>query len=730
MSSMNWKIIRKNRYIKNLFTDKHFILTVMAIILSWSLIYLVFFYKPVYKSKASVLIKDNSNQSYVTAQTDESSDIRTLTATGNPILNQIEILNSHELSRIVSTEIIKKHPDFKNKIKNQEKLTKQILKVKNKIGTDTIDITLVWDNPELAKEFLQATLEEYKSINLNINKEIKTNRRKYIDQKIDEIESKLYEVRNQIKNYKQGRLAINLDEESKSLIEQKANFINRLENNKAYTESAISTFRELQKQLSMETNEAINAVALGADNKNLSDLRATLDQATQQYDFDSIKMTQTNPKMVALKLKIEKIESQIQNQITLTLGKKSKSNQISIYDSVRTKLVSDLATAQTNLISLQAEKRSIESTLTEINNLQSQIPVTKFTLDNLEQEEQNLSTAYNELRKKQIEAKIKEAETVSNLVIIDSPTLPDSTSFPNQFHIIFLASILGVSLGVILSIIKTNIEDICYGVDSIEEATKIPVLGGVPWLEDNNSQINQAIRKFAYKNILSSFIIKCYKRNANVITFTSTALEKANSQTVYSFALELKKQGHSVAIVDADFRKPTLFKNASIPESECKELSELIAEVDKSIRNNVLIDGRLLLNTFNQDKNGICILANNNEIYDPYEYFGTNGFITIIKTLKENFNWVLVNAPSAAIAPEFLIISNISDGVVLLANLKATYSVLNKIARTVKESDIPIIGTIIREQDSDFEKNLTEYINQNSNNKQSYVTDENEKQVI
>ena len=181
----------KNRYVKNFRKDKNFILAIIAITFGWSVIFLFTFYNPVYKSHAKVLIKDISNQSYLMSGENNMSDLKTLTTAGNPILNQMEILNSNELSRILYNDINKIYPNEVKKVKNPDLFLKKILKAKNKYGTDTIEISLVWKNPYLAQDFLKIALNEYENINLNINKEIKTNRRKYIEQKLVEVDDKL-----------------------------------------------------------------------------------------------------------------------------------------------------------------------------------------------------------------------------------------------------------------------------------------------------------------------------------------------------------------------------------------------------------------------------------------------------------------------------------------------------------------------------------------------------------
>ncbi len=56
-------------------------------------------------------------------------------------------------------------------------------------------------------------------------------------------------------------------------------------------------------------------------------------------------------------------------------------------------------------------------------------------------------------------------------------------------------------------------------------------------------------------------MIKCYKGQKKVLTFTSSSLKKSQPTITYQIAKRLRKSGHSVVIIDSDFRIPTAFKS-------------------------------------------------------------------------------------------------------------------------------------------------------------------------
>ncbi|MEI8388560.1 MAG: Wzz/FepE/Etk N-terminal domain-containing protein [bacterium] len=696
--------LNKSRYIRNFGKDKKLIVIITIIILIWSLIYLMIFYKPSYKSIAKIWIKDLTGQEFVTSL-GHQNPLASLNSAQNPLLTQIEILKSNQLQDFVYNYRLKK------KSKTKPLNSDDLIDVKNKEGTDILSITLTCNDPKEAQDLLNASLKEYDNINLLINRKIRTTRRKYIDLKLDEIEKKLYETRNKIKLFKSANLAISIDEESIKLVDQKIATSSKLEDVTADINNTASSIVELENKLSLKAGEALDAVALGSGNQSLIKLREDLNTSIQQYEFDSSKLAETNPKMIAQKNKIAAINSQIKDQIKLSLGKYAKNKGINIFDSVREQLVENLITAQTKLIGLHSEKNSINNSITKINSEQSKMPEKMFTLDNLQQEERTLGRAYDELREKQIEARIKEAEAVSNIIVIDSSTLPEGASFPSRNHVLIISLLLGIISGFSISILKTLLEDVCDDVEEIEQITETSTIGTIPWLKYHIlSEPSEFIHKIAYNNIVSNLMIKCYKNNNKVLVFTSSSLKKPQSSVLYYLACRLKKLGHSVAVIDSDFRIPTLLKDAAIEHKVKTNLSDLILSLETKFRTTKTVDAQEVLNALVEDEKGIKHLGNKEMVFEPYEFFGTSSFESLVGILKAEFDWVLIDTGAAHITPEFLIISRLSDGVILFVNKTITYTILKNITKTLKNAGIPIIGTIVRESESKLENEYKKYL--------------------
>lgn len=695
---MNYNNTYINRIFKRLLADKKLLISIFIIVFFWIVIYLIVFYEPRYESKATVMLSDTSTPTFLTSIEGEAS----FSNKSNETLTQIEILRSYQLSQYLKKYIQEKYPKALKKNMTDEKFFVKLrkhLNAKSRLATDIINISFTWDNPEMAQELLTEILKEYKRVNLNFNRQIQTDKRKYIDEILVQGEERLNTVREKIASYMKDNLAISIDEESIRLVNQNINFKTRLEMTNASIQRYSSTINNIKSKLGLSTEDAINAVALGADNKSLALLREKLDEYQQNLAFESIKLAPTNPKIVALKKQIDAVNKQIQDQIVLSIGKNTKISKVSIYDPVRTKLVLDLVDAQTEYSSLVAEKRSLEKSLREIIENQSLIPDKKYTLDDLQQEEKNLSLAFDELKKKQIEARIKEAEISSNIIIIDPPAFSKKQSFPTILHIILLGIVFSFVLTIVVSILKTIVEDVCEGVDEIETTTGKKILGILPWYADNQD-IGDKIKvdELSYENILSNLLIKNYTTNAKVLTFSSNSIKKYNSTVVYKLASKLNNLGHSVVVIDSDLRNPNLYKDARLDLSYKREFSDLILEIESKLRKKIKVQDEVILESLSKDENGLSVLSNLNPVNNSYDYFVGNAYSLIIETLRENFDWVLIDTPTVVLAPEVFVIAKKSDSFILITTIKVTYSHLKRIVTDLQEAKINFIGSIIRDK--------------------------------
>lgn len=710
---MNLEEFGRNRFIRNFAKDKWLIFASAGTVALFAVAYVALLYKPAFSSDAKVWIKDTSTRSYISASPDSPGYLDSLTSSGNPLMTQSEILTSREMENYLADYVMKEEARLnKGKVIHHRGDTSGIIKVKTEPNTDILQVQLKWDEPVMAKTLLNAALSKLDDTNLAINRQIHGKKRSYIEDQLKDIQTKLLAVREQIKQYQSGNNAVDVDTQTQELVKLKSQLTAQLETALAAHKAHATNSANLQRQLNMTPRMALQAVAMGSGNETMTKMRTDLATLKQQYAHDSIKLAPTNPQLVALKQQIDALEKQLSAESIQTSGSTDTKN-VRIYDNVRSNLAQMMNEFQARSAAMGTEAASLRAAIAKVDASLKAIPQSKFTLTGLQEEEKALALAYDEMRKKQIEIQIKEAETPSNVFIVDSPSLPKRASFPTGLHIVLLSALLGLGAGMGLSVAKTSQEDLCEGAEAVEEATRSKVLGIIPWLDASDRDAEQSVfvrNELAAKHIISNMRIEASKHEAQVIGFTSSALGKPKAGGAYYLAQCMEALGQSVVFIDADLR-PSHLAEAIVDGGSGLDLTDLILSVDLKLRSGQVVYPEEIMSGLMRDANGVYLAMNRNAVANGFDYFASKGFRHIVNVLKEQFDWVFIDTPPALIAPEFMAISPISDGVVLFADKNVTYQTLRKISAKVHEAQVPFIGTIAREENGRLEMEHEIYSN-------------------
>ncbi len=705
---MKIEAFQQNRFARNLIRDRWLIGASAGVMTVFSVLYVLTIYKPAYESEAKVWIKDTTTRSYLSESGNQPGYLSPLTQAGNPLMTQAEILKSKEMAAYLSHFVAQHQLKSQwGKTLNGRPNTWELIEVKTEPNTDVLQVSLKWNNPQLAREMLQAALRKLDETNLVFNRQIYTQKREYVDQQLKGIVKSLLAVRERIKQFQAGNMTVDIDAQTQELVRLKSQLTAQLASVQAARRNSMGNASALQRHLAMNPGQALRAVALGSGNENLVKMRTDLALLKQQYAKDGIKLAVTNPTMQAARAQIQALETQVRREIQQTTGRSSVNGPL-IFDSVRSQLVQDLAASSARSVGLNSEADSLVSAIQQVDAALREIPQNRYVLTGLKEEEQALALAYDELRKMQIETQIKEAETPSNVFVVDTPSVPLKQSFPTGTHLIVLSMLMGLGVGAGLSVFKTNVEDRCEGADAVSAVTQGKILGVIPWLEEppeqrgGQEQSMFALNDMACKHIIGNLRIHTSQTGANAIAFTSSALEKPQAGGAYHLAQCMSRLGQTVAFIDAGCRPSGLARFLEEP-TDFHDLSDLILATDLKLRSGQPVYPDEVMRALGQDVNGVYLALNRRPLQNAYDYFASRGFRHILNVLKGEFDWVFIDTPAGAIAPEFMAIAHISDGVVLFVDREATFKALKSITDKVRAADVPLLGSIVREENRQLE---------------------------
>ncbi len=440
---LNWQ-----RYVLLIKFHWRFLLMCLAGGLVFGLILNLLILHPTFSSHGKLLIKGGSTPTYVT-QLENDQEVRALTTNGNPLLTQIEVLNSQQLAeqviaRMKSTVGPKKLKEYQQRFEdffNPESLA-QIVSLKNPASTDVITLKVGTLDRDFSQLVVDNYMNAYRDFLEGINRESLHQRGHYIQEQIAVTEAKLKDVRRQLMSFREANNTVDLPNEAAVNIQQ----ISDLESQRISLDSQISakqgTVNRLRHLLGMSSSQGIRSVALGM-NSNLADTQKALNAAMQEYQTLSVKYTDENPTMQALKTKIDEIRSQMAKETKQTVG--SGGNiQNKIADPVRTNMVGELAAAEADLQGLRAQRAALAADLGRVKSRIQRLPAKQFQISELQDTERVLSDMVNMLRQKAAEAQFQASDQLSNVVVIQSATRPIKADFPRPKHVLFLMGFLGL----------------------------------------------------------------------------------------------------------------------------------------------------------------------------------------------------------------------------------------------------------------------------------------------
>ncbi|MDD3149374.1 MAG: Wzz/FepE/Etk N-terminal domain-containing protein, partial [Candidatus Gastranaerophilales bacterium] len=569
-----FQLIRKNINLISVFA-----LTGLVVGILYSLIV----FKPLYKSTSRLLIKDAMPTTFI-SELNMVSPVSTLMKNANPTLTQMEIILSESLARKVWEQISEKYK-FKNSESVGIKLMQDAISINNPVGTDILEITATWKTPQIAQDIAKFYEQEYINLNIENAKKSIGQSKNSINKEFDEAQINLQVTREQIKNFRQSFSTVNIMMESENIVTQLAELENRYSEVASDAAAAADRRNSIAKNLGIEWDDAISSVAIG-HNDNFNTLQRRLGESQEELAVLSTKYASTHPAMIALDARIANIKEKLAEQIKLTIGNKEGVNPIIISDPVRTGMLEELSANEAEYRGLVAQSNILNNVINNLQRRRAEIPKKQLALANLTQEEANWTNVVNALKAKQIEAQIKESEIISNIGIIDSPSLAKFAAFPTRSHVALMFGLLGALLGIFGTIIEYLIKNVYDSAEEISEELKVPLLGAIPWIERESyyePETSLAIDdvssfySLAYQKTIANIGLKGFQNNVKTLMFTSTEYSKTRSTILMNTAIGLSKAGYSVAIIDADFRTPSIHQEFKISnDTSLYSLSRLL----------------------------------------------------------------------------------------------------------------------------------------------------------
>lgn len=410
-----------------------------------------------------------------------------------------------------------------------------------------------------------------------------------------------------------------------------------------------------------------------------------------------------------------------QSETTLYVQPKVNSNEVD-YQGILTnqRMVKTYAQIikSRKIINKVIEQLNITSTYDEIINglTISASDDTQMIKVSYKSEDKNLAaTVPNTIATTFIE-EIQEDMEVMNIVVIDEAITSDEPVEPKTTLNLIMGIGLGLMIGIVLSFLIESMNNKIKTHEDVKRYLKIKTLGVIP----HNSIDNEIPdKKKVYVNpnhvnikILTdptsivSESIRMIRTNLNfldmkLINVTSTMPSEGKSEVITNLAASFAMLDKKVLIIDCDLRKPKIHKNFGLARNY---------GVSDIVLSRGTLNYKQAIQIYKKNDVRLDVLTAGSKISNPSELINSEGFARLLRTVKEDYDLVLIDCPPISTMTDGVLVSKLADGTVYVIESDRTdYSVVANCIEELKENKAFILGAVLTKVDVKKEKKIYGY---------------------
>ncbi len=255
----------------------------------------------------------------------------------------------------------------------------------------------------------------------------------------------------------------------------------------------------------------------------------------------------------------------------------------------------------------------------------------------------------------------------ATLQIYEKPFKP--TAHDPQLSLLYFAvigGIVGFAAAFIAILIANATRDTVQSSDDVQVKLDSKLLGTVFTVRSKSKKNTDPVLLITDRSLGFSFIESykairtrvetlCARKDYKTILVTSAGANEGKTTFSLNLALSLSQNGKSVLLIDADMRKPTLYRflNLNIPKGH--DLASVICgKTDLSDAIKYV------------EKYSLFILSSIEPNSEPTELLSSQQMNKIVKAARKEFDYVIIDTAPAAVVTDATILSNFADACIMV----------------------------------------------------------------
>lgn len=260
----------------------------------------------------------------------------------------------------------------------------------------------------------------------------------------------------------------------------------------------------------------------------------------------------------------------------------------------------------------------------------------------------------------------------NNIIIsvISSPFLPTSVSNPSAslaYSLVF--GVVGALICTLLILLISFMRDTVKNPSDVDDMLECPLFGVVYHVNKKKSKIalendglllTNPLIDYTFRNSFSEIAIKLESiqrtKGVKSIVVTSVAENEGKTTIIVNIAISLASMDKKVVIVDSDLKLPAVYK--FFGQIDIKPENDIYSYISgKTDYESVVMHDKIT---------GVSVVCGKSKHYNSAKALGKENYRDLLKRLRDDFDFVLVDSPPGGVAVDAETICEYCDGMLFV----------------------------------------------------------------
>jgi polysaccharide biosynthesis transport protein len=638
-----------------------------------SLVYLVVT-QPLYQASSRLMLDERRTS---VSELGRNLAAAPVPGNANPIATQAELVTSKQLlvrslSLIQNIDRVQKPLPTADEVKGQ-------LQVKILPATNILEV--IYQHPD-ARATVQESGESIRREAFSV--------RQFIESQIPQQEGKLQRAEAEESKFKASRGVISIDTQSNSIVASLTAIEDQERTLVAQLQESQLKNKRLQRVTGVDGVESAYISSRVGQDEELKDLRRRLSEMDAQVADKRSRLADQNPEMLDLVQKRDETRALYVQKLARVNPRNQAISGTMASDDLSRNLMATYIAGEVDRSAMSEKLKALENQRKSLQASIAQLPTVQRILNTLVRRRETEAETLKLLKNNLEQARIAEAQLVSNVRIIGLATPPPSPNSPKARSILLLGAAFGFVSAIFVVLLGEMLRNNVGSAREAETQLKLPLLSTLPRLSSELDQeflesfLDNSIAIEPYRKLLKT-LESSSDNKLQAILLSSIVEEEGKSNVAARLASVAAMLSRRTLLIDADLSRPLQQSFFNLPA-----IPGLIDVVSGNVPLLSAVKSTRITN--------LDVLTTGQWPKRPAQVLEATAMQTLLTEAKNLYDLVIIDSSAVSLYSDAMALSQQTNGLVLVVRPEITPKAIA--LQTIAELNgcgTKILGMVINE---------------------------------